>query len=69
LAVALGTTEAQPRFVDVASEAGIGFEHRNGAAGRKLLPETMGSGVAFFDYDGDGWMDLYDVPRGGMDLG
>jgi hypothetical protein len=39
---------AQPpiRFTDVTDAAGIRFTHTNGAAGRKLLPETMGSGVA-----------------------
>ena len=45
--------------MDVAAAAGIEFEHRNGARGQKQLPETMGSGVAFFDYDDDGWLDLY----------
>ena len=39
---------AQPRYVDVAAAAGIEFEHCNGAKGQKQLPETMGSGVAFF---------------------
>ncbi len=41
-------------FTDVTLEAGIDFVHENGATGEKLLPETMGSGAAFFDYDGDG---------------
>jgi len=40
-------------FSDITSQAGIQFEHHNGATGEKLLPETMGSGAAFFDYDGD----------------
>ena len=40
-------------FSDITATAGIRFEHFNGATGEKLLPETMGSGVAFFDYDGD----------------
>jgi hypothetical protein len=48
----------QVRFVDVTAEAGIGFVHANGARGEKLLPETMGSGLAFFDFDGDGDQDL-----------
>ena len=38
--------------------AGIKFSHANGAFGKKYLPETMGSGGAFLDYDGDGWQDL-----------
>jgi hypothetical protein len=46
------------RFVDVTSQAGIQFRHNNGAQGKKLLPETLGSGCAFLDYDGDGWQDI-----------
>jgi enediyne biosynthesis protein E4 len=46
------------RFSDITREAGITFVHESGAAGEKLLPETMGGGVAFFDFDGDGDQDL-----------
>jgi enediyne biosynthesis protein E4 len=46
------------RLVDVTSAAGIHFRHNSGAYGGKLLPETLGSGCAFLDYDGDGWQDL-----------
>ncbi len=46
------------KFTDVTAEAGIRFVHNNGAYGEKLLPETMGSGVAFFDFDNDGAQDL-----------
>jgi tetratricopeptide (TPR) repeat protein len=46
------------RFRDVTREAGIDFVHVNGARGEKLLPETMGGGCAFLDYDGDGDQDL-----------
>jgi hypothetical protein len=46
------------RFTDVTAAAGIRFVHNAGKAGRKWLPETMGSGCAFFDADGDGWPDI-----------
>jgi hypothetical protein len=46
------------KFTDITAEAGIRFVHYNGAEGDKLLPETMGSGVAFFDFDNDGDQDL-----------
>jgi len=45
-------------FTDITAAAGITFRHENGAAGEKLLPETMGGGCAFLDYDGDGDQDL-----------
>jgi enediyne biosynthesis protein E4 len=46
------------RFVDVTRSAGVTFRHNNGAYGGKLLPETLGSGCAFLDYDADGWQDI-----------
>lgn len=45
-------------FQDITAASGIDFVHVNGAYGERLLPETMGSGVAFFDYDNDGDADL-----------
>ena len=45
-------------FEDVTHAAGIHFVHNNGAIGKKWLPETMAPGVAFIDYDGDGWQDI-----------
>jgi hypothetical protein len=47
------------KFVEITKEAGIDFVHENAAHGDKLLPETMGSGVAFLDFDGDGDQDLF----------
>jgi hypothetical protein len=59
----IGTQAAQPsaslpQFADVTATAGIHFRHTSGAFGKKYLPETLGSGVAFLDADGDGWQDL-----------
>jgi hypothetical protein len=52
------------RFADITSQAGIRFIHENGAYGDKLLPETMGGGVAFFDFDNDGFQDLLFINSG-----
>ncbi len=46
------------RFADVTAQAGINFHHNSGAYGGKLLPETLGAGCAFLDYDRDGWQDI-----------
>ncbi len=45
-------------FRDITAQAGIHFTHNNGAFGKKWLPETMGPGCAFVDYDNDGWPDI-----------
>jgi hypothetical protein len=45
-------------LTDVTSAAGLDFHHNSGAYGGKLLPETLGSGCAFLDYDADGWQDI-----------
>jgi hypothetical protein len=46
-------------FTDATAQANIRFKHVTGAFGPKWLPETMGSGCAFIDYDGDGWQDIF----------
>ncbi|MGE5735729.1 MAG: CRTAC1 family protein [Acidobacteriota bacterium] len=53
------------QFVDVTSASNLRFRHNSGAYGGKLLPETLGSGCAFLDYDADGWQDILLV--NGMD--
>lgn len=58
----LGVGAAPPsaskvQFADVTAQAGIKFVHNAGKSGKKYLPETLGSGAAFFDVDGDGWID------------
>jgi hypothetical protein len=59
-ALAASSKGASPpfRLVDVTRQAGIQFTHNNGAFGRKYLPETLGPGCAFLDYDNDGWQDI-----------
>jgi hypothetical protein len=57
-AVAGNTTAPGFRFADITSRAGIQFQHNSGAFGGKFLPETLGSGCAFLDYDRDGWLDI-----------
>jgi enediyne biosynthesis protein E4 len=48
----------QITFRDITAQAGIRFVHNNGAFGKKYLPETMGPGCAFIDYDNDGYPDI-----------
>ncbi|MBI1951764.1 MAG: hypothetical protein HYS34_10440, partial [Acidobacteria bacterium] len=57
-----GDLPAQPegaRFEDATAGAGLSFRHVNGATGQKYIPETLGSGVCVFDYDGDSRQDIY----------
>jgi hypothetical protein len=61
----LGQTPTSPpesspvTFRDITQKSGIHFVHNNAAFGKKYLPETMGPGVAFIDYDNDGWQDIF----------
>ena len=48
-------------FADITRAAGIHFVHNSGAFGKKYLPETLGPGVAFIDYNNDGWQDIFIV--------
>jgi enediyne biosynthesis protein E4 len=58
LLIALIPMQAQIHFSDVTAQSGIRFTHNNGAFGKKWLPETMGPGCAFIDYDNDGYPDV-----------
>jgi enediyne biosynthesis protein E4 len=57
----LVVAESGIHFEDITRAAGIHFIHNNGAFGRKWLPETMGPGVGFIDYNNDGWQDIFFV--------
>jgi enediyne biosynthesis protein E4 len=51
-------TNTPIHFTEISHEVGINFQHFNGGRGRKLMPETVGSGMAFFDYNNDGQLDI-----------
>ena len=74
LCVALGVAsrvpdaaETRPAFIDAADQAGLRFVHENGATGRYFMPELLGAGVAVFDYDNDGDLDVYLVQDAAID--
>src|SRR5215813_6474158 len=55
---AVAPTSNDVKFTDITAASGVKFTHNSGRAGKKFLPETLGSGGAFFDADGDGWTDI-----------
>jgi enediyne biosynthesis protein E4 len=57
---------APMRFTEISHEAGVDFLHVNGASADKHLVETIGSGGLFFDYDNDGWIDIFLVDGGSL---
>lgn len=65
-AVVPSTAEIALHFTDQTQHAGIHFKHINGASKEKYLPETMGAGGLFFDYDNDGHLDIYLVNSGSL---
>lgn len=67
LVSSLSQAEPAIRFTDVTADAGIGFTHTSDRSEARRLPETLGSGVAWIDYDGDGLPDLFFVNGGDLD--
>ena len=60
---------APPTFEEIApSVSGLTWVHENAMSPERFLPETMGPGMAFFDYDNDGWMDVLMVNSGPADF-
>src|SRR6267142_1790366 len=58
---ATAKTVSLPQFADVTAKSGIRFKHEASKTSQKYLPESMGAGVAMFDYDNDGFLDLFFV--------
>ena len=68
LARAVATPVVYPFEEIPASKSGITWTHIAGRSPEKFLPETIGAGCAFLDYDNDGWMDIYLVNSGPCDF-
>ena len=60
------TRHRLPAFRDVARSAGIDFVHISGASEQRFFPEIVGSGGLFFDFDNDGWLDIFLVDGGSL---
>jgi len=66
---AAAQTNAPVVFTEISpKESGITWTHSNAMSPQRYLPETVGAGCAFFDYDNDGWMDIYFVNSGTSDF-
>src|ERR1022692_1428059 len=64
-----GYSQAEPSFSEVPpSASGISWVHENAMSTNRYLPETLGPGCAFLDFDNDGWMDVYLVNSGACDF-
>jgi hypothetical protein len=61
-------TSSPVTFTDVTKQAGITWVHDNAMSPERYLPESVGAGCVFFDYDNDGWMDIYLVNSGPSDF-
>ena len=65
----LRAQSADPSFAEIpASTSGITWVHDNAMSDERYLPETLGPGCAFLDFDNDGWMDIYLVNSGPCDF-
>src|SRR6476620_7251721 len=61
--------QPEPLFEEIPpSKSGIEWVHDNAMSPNRYLPETLGPGCAFLDYDNDGWMDIYLVNSGPCDF-
>src|SRR5437879_2628117 len=65
----LVSTPGLPWFEDVTGASGIDFQHFDASTDLDMVPERMGSGVAWIDYDNDGWLDLFCVQDGPLQPG
>src|SRR5205814_2460737 len=61
LSPAVAISNPSPTFIDITARSGVRFKHDASHTSQKYLPEAMGGGVAMFDYDGDGRLDLFFV--------